>query len=179
MTDTQRQKLWPFTTRLVNSRSDKKTTEARYYRVVDWICRDLTSFELEDKGFTKESSRIQELSPIVDKETAKETYELLTEIPYTIGSPFKIFPAIIKSRAQLALEVFNHGIRPNYHIDLSSLNFRKYSSEEGISKIVQMRIDLLDELCPEAPMPDDALTCRIEEELEQLALPIEHNYTSV
>jgi len=163
MNDEERQLLWPFTTRLVDSKADDIVEQARTYRIADWLLREVDPLAFELAGYPAEADNIRALAPITNEETARWAWLNFRSISkescsarVTTVSHFARF--VERNSLPLAIRVASYA---SLAADIHGFSDR--------SKLVQMRIDLLDELLPAAPIPADAVASALAEELQATA----------
>ena len=70
LTDEERHVVWPYTTRVIGTANDGKTEE-RMFRFADWAVRKMAPTGLRARGFDEAAAKLEELSPVVDKASAK------------------------------------------------------------------------------------------------------------
>src|SRR5258708_4736915 len=71
MGDEVRQRLLPYVDRLIGTRLTRVAEQRRAYRAADWAVRRFASSALLSAGMESEARTLQELSPIVDEDTAE------------------------------------------------------------------------------------------------------------
>lgn len=162
MHEEERQLLWPFTTRLVNSRGSKEETRRRAYRMADWACREVAPLALEWAGKAGGASELRGLPPVVDKGTA-EVASKMRRAAYAAYANHATYVAGCAAAAAAFI-----GPYPGYAA-AAGAHAADVAHASRFACPVQMRLSLLDELCPPAPLPDDALICGVAEELEKQA----------
>lgn len=162
MDDDERQLLWPFTTRLVGSRGGPTTTRDRALRMADWACREIVPLAMEAEGHKAEADKARSLNPIVGMESAlmaRDALQSYATHAATNAATYAAYAANYATDAAHAAHAANAA-----HAATAANAAARYPADR--STLIQMRISLLDELCPPAPLPDDALVCDLEARLE-------------
>jgi hypothetical protein len=159
MKDDERHLLWPFTTRLAGSKADRETEQKRTYRMADWACREVTPLALEAASKDEAARSLRELAPVTDRESAAAAHAYAAHAAYAAHGAY----AARTAAAHAAYAARTAAAHAAYAAHAAAADYAYRPT------ILQMRLDLLDELCPPAPLPSDVVTAQIARELEAAA----------
>lgn len=173
MTNEERQSLWPYTTRIAGSKDTLETGEQRLYHIADWACRTVAPAILESEGYEDLARKVRNLNPVSSPETAVVACKFLLGISH-IKTDFSrsIDAAAVCTSytAQTIATQYNSeelkdstmSLAVSYANETSAYVTRNFSRE----KLLDLRLELLDELCPKTPSPNQATVCSIKKDLE-------------
>lgn len=177
MDDKERQMLWPYTTRLAGSRADVQTEKERLCAITDWACKEVAPAILEKQGFQTLAEQIKNLKQISDKETAILASKFLETVSERLMTEKLRFDRRAIKSASAAATYTASALREPYamrDVEISNSSRAIGRSMETTSyynlsreELVDMRLEILDKVCPKALLPDEAIVCSIQKELEE------------
>jgi len=97
--------LWPFATRLLDSKVDSAAEQARAFQIADWAVREVAPLAFEFWGQTQAAESLRALAPL-NKETADTASLVLHEAARAAGSQIQL----VASAEQALHEVSGHAI---------------------------------------------------------------------
>jgi len=156
--------LWQFAARLVDSQTDPATESVRAFRFADWAVRELLPFVLESGQRSDDAKRLHELDPIVNQATAQSVYEVIASLNdtgvartvamaarFAFSSSFVTFGPDAQRNSKRDLLQPANPRRPFRQVAIyaaiASIN-AEHQSYVHRDTLVQMRLALLDQLCP-------------------------------
>jgi len=170
-----RNNLWQFANRLIDSRADQGRMRERVYRIIDWTVREALPAIIEAEGFHGNARYLRQIGSISDPATLAAAGDDLNVID----------PALLPGTQKIAIDKASNVVRCTGYIikgsagfdsrfaatfpsnmenvcayaiemiELAQTNFRSETkgSAELREELAQMQLDLLDELCPD-PLDD-------------------------